>query len=62
MGVFALLVRSPVCNTEHVALCVSVKIREPRIEWHFAKRSADSLAEYVDKVRIVSDDIAAMKF
>src|SRR5881396_3205230 len=44
------------------ALCVLVKTKEPRIEWHFAKRSADGLAEYLDKVRLVSDDIAAGKF
>ena len=45
-----------------VALCVLVKTKEPRIEWHFAKRSADALAEYLEKVRLVSDDIAAGKF
>src|SRR5437016_5083261 len=49
-------------EAEQVALCVLVKTKEPRIEWHFAKRSADALAEYLEKVRLVSDDIAAGKF
>src|SRR5437899_7083709 len=49
-------------EAEQVALCILVKTKEPRIEWHFAKRSADGLAEYLDKVRLVSDDIAAGKF
>ena len=45
-----------------MALSVFVKTKEPRIEWHFAKRNADDLAEYPEKVRLVSDDIAAGKF
>lgn len=49
-------------DAQQVALCVLVKTKEPRIEWHFAKRGADTLAEYLDKVRLVSDDIAAGKF
>src|SRR5438552_1537838 len=49
-------------EAQQVALCVLVKTKEPRIEWHFAKRNADTLAEYLDKVRLVSDDIAAGKF
>ncbi|PYV27928.1 MAG: hypothetical protein DMG27_02675 [Acidobacteria bacterium] len=49
-------------EAQQVALCVLVKTKEPRIEWHFAKRSADALAEYLEKVRLVSDDIAAGKF
>src|SRR5881397_2019819 len=49
-------------EAEQVALCVLVKTKEPRIEWHFAKRSAGDLAEYLEKVRLVSDDIAAAKF
>ena len=49
-------------EAEQVALCILVKTKEPRIEWHFAKRSADALAEYLEKVRLVSEDIAAGKF
>jgi CRISPR/Cas system-associated exonuclease Cas4 (RecB family) len=42
-----------------VAFCVFVKTKEPRIEWLFAERSANERAEYVEKVRLVSRDIAA---
>jgi predicted RecB family nuclease len=49
-------------EAEQVALCVLVKTKDPRIEWHFAKRTADDLAEYLAKVMIVADDIAAGKF
>lgn len=49
-------------EAEQVALCVLVKTKEPRIEWHFAKRDADDLAEYLAKVQIVAGDIAAGKF
>ena len=45
-----------------MALCVFVKTKEPRIEGHFAKRGAEDLAQYVAKVRLVSEDIAAGKF
>jgi CRISPR/Cas system-associated exonuclease Cas4 (RecB family) len=49
-------------QAQKVALCVLVKTKEPRIEWHFAERDAGRLAEYLAKVRIVSGDIAAEKF
>ena len=45
-----------------VAFCVFVKTKEPRIEWHFAERSAEDRIEYVEKVRFVAADIAAGKF
>ena len=49
-------------TTTKVALCVLVKTKEPRIEWHFAKRMPQDLVEYLDKVRLVSEDIAAGRF
>lgn len=49
-------------EAERVALCVLIKTKEPRIEWHFAKRNANHLTEYLDKVRLVAEDIAAGKF
>jgi RecB family exonuclease len=49
-------------QAQRVALCVLVKTKDPRIEWHFAERDAGRLAEYLTKVRIVSEDIAAGKF
>jgi CRISPR/Cas system-associated exonuclease Cas4 (RecB family) len=49
-------------EAKNVALCVLVKTKEPRIEWHFAERDAGRLAEYLAKVRLVSEEIAAGKF
>ena len=49
-------------QAQKVALCVLVKTKEPRIDWHFAERDAGRLAEYLGKVRIISADIAAGKF
>lgn len=49
-------------QAQQVAFCVLVKTKEPRIEWHFAERSADCLAEYLVKVGLISEDIAAGKF
>jgi RecB family exonuclease len=47
---------------QQVALCVLVKTKEPRIEWHFAQRNGGHLTEYLKKVQVVSSDIAAGKF
>jgi CRISPR/Cas system-associated exonuclease Cas4 (RecB family) len=49
-------------EAERVALCVLIKTKEPRIEWHFAERNANRLVEYLDKVQFVAQDIAAGKF
>lgn len=49
-------------EARQAALCVLVKTKEPRIEWHFSKRLPRDLADYLDKVRLVSEDIAAGKF
>jgi CRISPR/Cas system-associated exonuclease Cas4 (RecB family) len=49
-------------QVQKAALCVLLKTKEPRIEWHFAERDADRLAEYLQKVRIISEDIQAEKF
>ena len=49
-------------EAERVPICVLVKTKEPRIEWHFAKRSVDDLTEYLDKVCLVSEDISPGKF
>jgi RecB family exonuclease len=49
-------------EVQKVALCVLVKTKEPKIAWHFADRNAGRLTEYLAKVQIVSEDIAAGKF
>jgi len=49
-------------EAKQVALCLLVKTKDPKIEWHFAERDASHLVEYLDKVRLVAEDIAAGKF
>ncbi len=44
------------------ALCVLVKTKEPRIEWHVTSRTGPQLIEYLDKVGIVAREIAAGRF
>jgi CRISPR/Cas system-associated exonuclease Cas4 (RecB family) len=45
-------------DVQHVGLCVLVKTKEPKIEWHWAERNADHLADYLRKVGIVAAAIA----
>ena len=45
-----------------VGLCVLVKTKDPAIQWHWATRDAERFEEFLAKVRLVADDIAAGKF
>jgi CRISPR/Cas system-associated exonuclease Cas4 (RecB family) len=49
-------------EAEEVALCVFMKTATPRIEWHRSNRAAPQLLEYLEKVRIVGEAIAAHHF
>ena len=49
-------------EVEQTALCVLVKTKEPKIEWHMANRSGDDLTEFLVKADIVAHDIAAGRF
>lgn len=49
-------------EAEQAALCVLVKTKEPRIEWHISKRSPEVVIEYLDKVHYVAEEIAAGQF
>lgn len=49
-------------EANQVALCVLVKTKEPRIEWHFARKKSVHISEYLDKVRLIAEDIEAGKF
>jgi hypothetical protein len=44
------------------ALCVLVRTKEPRIEWHVTDRGPEHLTEYLDKVRQVAADITGARF
>src|SRR5438034_537436 len=45
-------------EVEQTALCVLVKTKEAKIEWHLAARSGDDLTEFLVKVDLVGHDIA----
>lgn len=44
------------------AFCVLVKTKEPKIEWHFSRRSGEQLSEFLAKVETVAQAIAAGVF
>lgn len=49
-------------EAERTALCVFVKTKEPRVDWHLASRDGNRLAEYLGKVKLVAGEIAAGRF
>jgi putative RecB family exonuclease len=44
------------------AYCVFVKTKEPRIEWHRAKRNQQMMLEFLGKAELVASQIAARQF
>lgn len=49
-------------DAERTALCVLVKTKVPKIEWHVSERNSDDLMAYVMKAGTVGADIAARRF
>ncbi len=49
-------------EADQAALCVLVKTKEPRVEWHVTTRSPDQLTEYLAKVEHVGHEIASGRF
>jgi RecB family exonuclease len=49
-------------EAEQSALCVLVKTKEPKIEWHPTRRTATDFTEYLGKVRSVGDSLKASQF
>src|SRR5437773_11346279 len=49
-------------EAEQTALCVLVKTKEPKIEWHVAARSGEDLAEFLAKAEYIGQEIAAGRF
>jgi putative RecB family exonuclease len=47
---------------EQMALCVLVKTKEPKIEWHLSERSPDELTAYLGKAGYVAHEIGAGRF
>lgn len=44
------------------ALCVFVRTKEPRIEWHLSRRNGPQLAEFLQKAEYVAREINAQHF
>jgi len=49
-------------DAEQMALCVLVKTKEPKIEWHVSDRNPDDLMEYLTKAGYVAREIGAGRF
>lgn len=49
-------------EAERAALCVLVKTKTPRIEWHFARHGSEDLMRFLSKARMVGRDIQAGRF
>lgn len=49
-------------DVERVAVCVFVKSKEPKIEWHIRQRTPKQVMEYVEKAEAVAEQIASGNF
>ena len=49
-------------ETEQAALCVLVKTKDPRIDWHVTKRAPVQIGEYLDKAEFVAGAIVRGEF
>jgi PD-(D/E)XK nuclease superfamily len=45
-----------------VALCVLLKTKEPKIEWHPTQRTPEQLTEYLAKTEYVAEEIHNKRF
>jgi len=49
-------------DVEQVAVCVFVKTKKPRIEWHVTQRTPEQIIEYLGKVEHVAEQIEKQNF
>jgi PD-(D/E)XK nuclease superfamily len=49
-------------DIEQVAVCVLTKTKEPKIEWHITQRTPEQVMEFIEKVEVVSGQIAQGNF
>lgn len=49
-------------EAQQLALCVFVKNKKPKIEWHIAKRNGRQLTEFLAKAGLISGDIRQNRF
>lgn len=49
-------------EADKLGLCILIKTKEPRIEWHVSYRSGERLVEYLKKVKLVTREIKDQLF
>jgi len=49
-------------EAEKLSLCLLIKTKEPRIEWHVSWRSGERLVEYLNKVKLITRQIQDQNF
>src|SRR5207302_6573286 len=49
-------------DAEQAAVCVFIKSKEARIEWHVTKRTPEQVMEYLGKAELVAGQIEQGKF
>ena len=49
-------------DAEQVAVCVFIKSKEPKIEWHITQRTPEQVMEYLEKTEMIADQIAKRNF
>jgi hypothetical protein len=49
-------------TAQRVALCVLIKSRVPKIEWHLTSRTSQQLTEYLSKAGLIAREITAGHF
>src|SRR3984893_9369559 len=49
-------------DADKLSLCLLIKTKEPRIEWHVSYRSGPRLVEYLKKVKLVTHEIQDQHF
>ena len=49
-------------DAEQTALCVLIKSKEPKIDWHLSKRNGEQLVEFLSKAQIVASEITTGHF
>jgi len=49
-------------DIEQVAVCVLVKSKKPKIEWHITRRTPEQVMEYLQKAELIAGQIAEGRF
>jgi putative RecB family exonuclease len=49
-------------GAEQTGLCVLVKTKDPKVEWHLSSRNGNQITEFLDKAEYVAREITANRF